>query len=472
MGLNSFTINFVELSKNETIRLWLPFVLPEIGYKYDKINNYLDLCESGTRPKGGIKGDDEGEALSLGGEQINVDGSVDLSKTPYVSYDYYNSVRKGKVKDRDILICKDGALTGKTCFVDYSIFPSKEVMVNEHVYILRGNEKVNQKFLFYYTRSNIFQSQVKDLAYRKKAQPGLNLDHLKKIKIPVISKPEQDKIVAKIGPIEQNIKLLKSQIKEPQDVINKVYGREFKFDLGQFEALKKMKFTNRDYSAFANNKDLRNSAKFHRQAGQFVCGELKKRTNRKIKDYISEPIVLGKGISPKQYDDENGEYYYLSMASIKNWKFEKENANLVSDAFAQKNKNKVVQIGDIILARSGEGTIGKVACIDDDELKGVFADFTMRIRLHGYNSLFAYYYFRTEYFQYLVEINKKGLGNNTNIFPSQIQEFPFLEISLDEQQRIVDEIKIELDAQERIKSEIEDARNKIDEIIENAIKNG
>ena len=36
---------------------------------------------------------------------------------------------------------------------------------------------------------------------------------------------------------------------------------------------------------------------------------------------------------------------------------------------------------DIILARFGEGTIGKVALIDDDELQGVFADFTMRIRL-------------------------------------------------------------------------------------------
>ncbi len=44
------------------------------------------------------------------------------------------------------------------------------------------------------------------------------------------------------------------------------------------------------------------------------------------------------------------------------------------------------------------GTIGKVALIDDEDLQGIFADFTMRIRLASYRPLFAYYYFRTDYF--------------------------------------------------------------------------
>ncbi len=470
MGLRQFNINLNELSKNETIRLCLPFVLPKIGYKYDKLNNYLSLCESGNRPKGGIKAEDIGEALSLGGEQINVDGRVDLSKIPYVSFEFYDSANKGKVKDSDILICKDGALTGKTCIVDFSIFPSKKVMVNEHIYIIRGNNKINQRFLFYYTRSTIFQSQVKDLAYRKKAQPGLNYDHLKKIKIPAIPKNKQDDIVSQLKPIEIKIKRLESRTKEYQIIINRIFAREFNFNLERFEELKKLKIFDLDISAFGNNKDLRNSVKFHRQAGQFVLDELKSKTSKKIKDFISEPIVLGKGISPAQYDDD-GEYYYLSMATIKNWKFGKENARSVTAKYSGDNQNKTVQTNDILLARSGEGTIGKVAIIDNEELNGIFADFTMRIRLKGYNSLFAYYYFRTEYFQYLVEINKKGLGNNTNIFPSQIQEFPLLDISPEDQQRIVAEIKTELDEQEKIKADMDEERNKIDEIIENAIKN-
>lgn len=120
---------------------------------------------------------------------------------------------------------------------------------------------------------------------------------------------------------------------------------------------------------------------------------------------------------------------------------------------------------------SGEGTIGKVALIDDDKLQGVFADFTMRIRLKDYNPEFAYYYFRTTYFQYLIEIYKKGLGNNTNIFPVVVREFPMLDISLKEQQRIVDEIHSEISKQDEIKSQISNLRSKIDEIMENVITN-
>ena len=94
----------------------------------------------------------------------------------------------------------------------------------------------------------------------------------------------------------------------------------------------------------------------------------------------------------------------------------------------------------------------------------------MRIRLENYNPLFAYYYFRSEYFQHLIHSNKKGLQNK-NIFPSQIQEFPMIDISLKAQQKIVSEIKAELDRQEEMKKKIEAERNKIDEIIEKAIKN-
>lgn len=156
MGLKTFTIDFAELKSNDSLRLWVPFFLPDSKFKYEKINNFLSLCESGSRPKGGIKDEDEGEAISLGGEQIGVDGNLDLSKIPYVSFDFYDNSTKGKVQDNDILICKDGALTGKTCWVEFSLFPSSQVMVNEHVYILRGNSEINQKFLFYYTTTDLF----------------------------------------------------------------------------------------------------------------------------------------------------------------------------------------------------------------------------------------------------------------------------------------------------------------------------
>ena len=50
-----------------------------------------------------------------------------------------------------------------------------------------------------------------------------------------------------------------------------------------------------------------------------------------------------------------------------------------------------------------------------------------------------------------------------------LETMPIL-FSKKSQQKIVDEIKTELDKQEEMKKKIETQRNKIDEIIENAIK--
>ena len=194
--------------------------------------------------------------------------------------------------------------------------------------------------------------------------------------------------------------------------------------------------------------------------------ELTSITCKKIKDFISEPIVLGESISPSDYD-ENGTYKYLSMASIKTWEFNEENAQSVSDLYFT-NSIKKVQKDDIIIARSGEGTIGKVAIINN-EVDAIFCDFTMRIRLKDYNPLFAYYYFRTDYFQELIYGYKKGLGNNTNIFPNQIQEFPIPDVSLEKQNEIVLKIKSEIDKQNEIENEIHNLRNTIHKIINESI---
>lgn len=85
-------------------------------------------------------------------------------------------------------------------------------------------------------------------------------------------------------------------------------------------------------------------------------------------------------MSRSDYDDE-GNYRYISMATIKNWNFDFDSANVVSAVYSEAKSVKSVKKNDIILARSGEGTIGKVALIQDENLKGIFADFTMRIRL-------------------------------------------------------------------------------------------
>ena len=333
-------------------------------------------------------------------------------------------------------------------------------------YIYKVKEGWNKKFVLYILRTKRLRSILDNNIYRGIGISAYKDDDLKKIKIPLVSKLAQDRIVAQIEPIEKKIKELKNQITPPQEVINEVFAREFKFDLKKIEELKKIKNYYLNIVTASNNKDIRNSVAFHKESAQFVMDELRRITKSKVKHFIVEPIVLGASISPTDFD-ESGEYYYVSMATVKNYCLELDDSQRVSGNYSKENTNKAIQKNDIIMTRSGVA-IGKFALVEDD-IYGIFADFTMRIRLHDYNPLFAYYYFRTDYFQHLIHSHKKGLQNK-NIFPSQIQEFPMIDISLKAQQNIVGEIKTKLDAQEEMKKKIEIQRNKIDEIIENSVK--
>lgn len=472
MGLKEFTISLAELSKDSYLRNDEKYY----SFLYSSDWNLFNSKSKKLIPLKEILIDDytlfdyqEGEeykGIPTGQTYLDEDGDFKEFKT--VTMEEHPGRLKYKITNENILI--SSLRLAKSPALYFENHDLSEYVFSNGFYIFMVKEGWNKKFVLYILRTKKLKNILDDHIYRGIGISAYKKEDLLKIKIPFVAIEKQNQIVAQIEPIEKKIKELKTQLTPPQEIINKVFVREFGFDFEKFEELKKIKNYYLDLSAFANNKDVRQSVKFHRKAVIFVLQELKKITDKKIKNFISEPIVLGKGISPSNFDNE-GDYYYISMANIKNWRFESEDSKLVSKEYSDKNQNKTVAKNDILIARSGEGTIGKVALIDDYDLQGIFADFTMRIRLQNYNHLFAYYYFRTDYFQYIVEINKKGLGNNTNIFPSQIQEFPMIDIDLKAQQKIVDEIKAELDRQEEMKKKIEAERNKIDEIIEKAIKN-
>lgn len=474
MGLKQFNINIEDLCKDDSLRLRSPFVLPKIGYKYDKLNNYLEFVESGKRPNGGINSEDYGEAISIGGEQINIDGSVDLSKIPYVPNDYFDVCDKGKVTDNDILICKDGALTGKTCIINFSVFPSKKVMVNEHVYIFRANNKIYQKFLFYYTRNIIFQAQVKDLAYRKKAQPGLNLDHLKKIKIPAIPKNEQEKILKIVEPIEKRIKELKAKIKEPQEVINQALTREFNIDIVETQKEEKCKQFFVNSTVTFRNPNIRNSVRWHKIVPIQRVMYKNIECIKKLGDYI---IFTKNGWSPNCRESDSLNLVFGVNSISKNGVVKYDDMK-VSDEICQNIDTFYVKNNDFFVSRGNTVDLVALASVVEsmpDEKDIIFPDLFIKVEFdeNHINKKYIAYLFNSIIGRYYFKYSSKGKNQTmVKISSDEINGF-FLPIpSLDLQQRIVDKIKAKMDVQETIKAEIEKEQFRIDSIIEKAIKNG
>ena len=166
--------------------------------KLVSLYSVVSSIESGKRPKGGVSEISEG-AISIGGEHIDEkSGKIILKKPRFIPLDFCNEMKTGHINQSDILVCKDGALTGKCAYVDDENI-GQNMAANEHVFVVRAKkEKIEQKYLFYFMFSTFFRKQVLNLAYSKKAQPGLNQDHIKRIQILLLDKNAQKEFVQSI----------------------------------------------------------------------------------------------------------------------------------------------------------------------------------------------------------------------------------------------------------------------------------
>ena len=137
----------------------------------------------------------------------------------YVPQSFYEESTRGILKGGEILICKDGALTGKVAIVPTEM-PFDKAMINEHVFLLRTNEKAKQEYLFHFLYSTIGQSLLK-ANITGQAQGGLNSTNLNNIKIPLPPKTVQEKIITEIETLEKKEKAGREKVESlSQNVLN------------------------------------------------------------------------------------------------------------------------------------------------------------------------------------------------------------------------------------------------------------
>lgn len=471
MGVVTFKTKLSKLNQDQYLRFDLDYI--EFNKSVKKGNrflkNYVSSIETGQpiSKEDYSENGDPTDFIHLVVRNIK-NGELSLENPIFINDEKGLKLSSFKIEKGDIVIAIS-ANCGATFYFE-DITTDFQLTLSHYLAKFRVNEKqINPRLLVYYLNSKPLQKYFR-ATETGKTQKNLSKTYLRELPILLpINIDEQNELLNQIQPIETEITHLKNVKLKPLDIINQVFGKAFGFDWAAFEQLKKEKSYSSSLSQFANNVDCRMGLRFHHKAGKYLHSFLMSKTAKKVKDFIGEPIVLGKSVSPLDYD-EDGEYFYIAMSNIKTYAFDPEDCKKVSDDYSKNNLKKTVQKGDILLARSGEGTIGKVALIEDEDLNAIFADFTQRIRLTNYNTLFAYYFFRSEFFQYLVYTHKKGLGNNTNIFPSQIQEFPIPDWDETKQTAIVEKIKTQIDSQNLIDQQIEQKQQQINAIIENAIK--
>lgn len=149
-------------------------VLP-VGWRFQPLGELLVELETGSRPKGGVAGYSVG-VPSLGAESVIGLGAYDYAKTKYVPREFFDGMTRGHVKNRDILIYKDGGRPGE--FEPHVAmlgdgFPFPEYAINEHVYRAQTSLPHGQNYLFLWLSSSRSLDEMRSKGTGV-AIPGLN----------------------------------------------------------------------------------------------------------------------------------------------------------------------------------------------------------------------------------------------------------------------------------------------------------
>ena len=474
MGLKTFTISVAELSKDSYLRndeKYHIFLSQSDWNLFDTSNdNLISLKDILSDDYTLFDYQEDGEYKGIPTGQTYLDEDGEIKEFQPISTEDHPGRLKYKVSNDNILISSLRLAKSPALFFENEDL--SEYVFSNGFYIFKVNDDWNNKFVLYILRTKKLKSILDNHIYRGIGISAYKKEDLLKIKIPLIAKPKQDQIVIQIEPIEKKIKELKAQISQPQEVINKVFAREFGFDLENADEKKKNMV---HYSSLIDvaNEELKFdiSLKY-----RFIFNKYVKNPSK------NEWIELGKVVEVKggkrlpkgqNITEEDTGFKYVRVDDL-SWSgiFDLENIKYISEENHKKIKNYISKENDILLTIVG-ATVGKCGLVPL-ELDGenITENFARLIILDKDKYLPEYINYCLQSKTSVYQIDEyKGRSSQGKLALFRIKKIKIPNIKPELQQKIVDEIKAELDKQEEIKNKIESERNKIDEIIEKAIKN-
>jgi type I restriction enzyme, S subunit len=196
----------LEAMARAVFRQWFVKNIDIDTWEVKTLGDVLAVLETGSRPKGGVTQEPVG-LPSVGAESIVKIGFFDFSKTKFVSNEFYESMRRGHVEDRDILLYKDGGRPGEfephvSMFGDG--FPFKNFSINEHVYRIRVAPPLSQAYFYFWLESDEIMEEMRNRGTGV-AIPGLNSTALSGISISIPPKELLNKFSNYVEPLISKI---------------------------------------------------------------------------------------------------------------------------------------------------------------------------------------------------------------------------------------------------------------------------
>ena len=184
----------LEISEDEK-----PFSIPE-SWEWVRLECVTNYTQRGRSPKY----DDSNPKHPVISQKCVQWSDISLNKARFLTDEFFNKLEDFRfVRNNDILWCSTGKGTvGRLNIVENSF---NKVPVDSHVTIVRSNQNINAKFIYYFLCSPIIQSNMDDYLTGSTKQKELGLNTIQNMILVVPPLAEQKRIVAKIEKLFSSI---------------------------------------------------------------------------------------------------------------------------------------------------------------------------------------------------------------------------------------------------------------------------
>ena len=368
-------------------------------WKIYKLGEITSKIGSGATPKGG-RDSYLGGNISLIRSQNVLDFSFSKSGLAYINEMQAEKLNNVEVYEKDVLLNITGDSVARVCIVPNNVLPAR---VNQHVAIIRGNEKVDYRYLLYYLQ--YIKPQLLSLSQGGATRNALTKKMIEELEIKMPSKGTQKEIVSILYTLDTKIALNR----RINDNLEQQAQTLFKSWLVDFDPFKNGKFVESEMGMIPEGWKVISLQEY--------CQEI---TRGNIPTYVEKsnrPILnqkVNKGVSlEKQYYKYNSENVEVSIS-------------------------KMAHYGDVLLNSLGQGTLGRVH-LYKEKLGNVIIDqfiTILRTNLFVKSAYLSYTLNRPEY-QTIIEGNVTGstgmwvltINNVRNIKIIVPKESCFLELA-------------------------------------------
>lgn len=409
--------------------------------------------------------------------QAYIDDDGDIINWQAVTEDSHPGRLKYLISSNHILL--SSLRLAKSPALNFDFEDIEDYVFSNGFYIFKVKNWWNKSFVLFLLRSKMLRQLIDEKIYRGIGISSYKIKDLFKVTVRNLSLAEQTAAIKLINPIDNRIRDLKQKKLSIQGIIDTVLEHEFgnihdsfkKLHKGMSYGTQTAKNTelNKYYCSFGelgNKNKMRVSSRSHNPLFNEFEIILKNFGAIELREIIT---YIGNGASPKYI--ESGDIPVIKTANITINGLNFEDIEFVDEVQYIKSQKAQIQYGDILICNIGKGSLGKTTInVLNDKMFAAAETMIVRVDCTKYNPVFLCYFFNSIFGIYQFEREYTGTTNQIHISPQILETFIVPNISLIEQQRIVDEIQVEIDKQNDIKDKIQSLRNQIDEIIEKTIR--